>query len=75
MEICVVIAAEPLDGGREADIPAVQPNVPGCLRANVGDTNANAAWAADLPRNAGDMRLHRRYVRTILIPNSLHLIN
>lgn len=75
VEICVVVAAEPLDGGREGDIPTVQPNVPSCLRDDDNDTTANAAWAADVARTQGDMRLHRRYVRTILMPNSLHLVN
>lgn len=75
VEICVVVAAEPLDGGREADIPSVQPNVPSCLRDDDNDTTANAAWAADTARTQGDMRLYRRYVRTILMPNSLHLVN
>lgn len=74
VEVCVVVAAESLDGKREADIPSVQPKVPTCRRST-NDTNANAPWAPDIPRARGDMRLHRRYVRTILMPNSLHLIN
>ena len=74
VEVCVVVAAEPQDGSREGDIPSVQPTVPSCVRAN-NNANANVPWAADIPRVTGDMRLHRRYVRTIMLPNSLHLVN
>lgn len=74
VEACVVVAAEPLDGGREADIPGVQPIIPSCLRED-NEITANAPWAADRPRPEGDMRLYRRYVRTILMPNSVHLVN
>lgn len=75
VEVCVVVAAEPLDGGREIDIPSVQPNVPSCVRANNNATSADVSWVADTARVAGDMRLHRRYVRTIMLPNALHLVN
>lgn len=75
VEICTVVAAEPLDGGREADIPGVQPTIPSCQREGNNATQANAAWAADRPRSPGDMRLYRRYVRTVLMPNSVHLVN
>lgn len=72
IEVCVVVAAEPLDGGRERAIEGVQPTVPSCLRAG-GGKDANAPWDSDINRPYGDTRLYRRYLRTISIPNSLYL--
>lgn len=72
VEVCLVVAAEPLDGTREGDIAQVQPTIPNCLR--VGNSNtANANFDVDLPRPAGDTRLYRRYTRTISMPNGLNL--
>lgn len=73
VEVCVVLAAEALEGAREGVIPEVQPMLPNCLRAAGGAAAANAAWEADIIRPVGDTRLYRRYVRTITIPNSLYL--
>lgn len=73
VEVCVVIAASPLDGSREGDVPVLQNNIPSCLRNNNG-TSADSAWAADSTRSPGDSRLYRRFVRTISIPNSLYLV-
>lgn len=67
VEICTVVAAEPIDGSRELDIPMVQLKVPTCVRA--GDS-----WQ-EKDRLPDDTRLHRRYVRTISLPNSLYLTN
>lgn len=74
VEICAVVAAQPVDGNREVDIPTVQPNTPSCLRANNSNA-ANDAFAPDVARANGDLRLYRRYVRTIILPNSQHLMN
>lgn len=72
VEICLIVAAEPFDGSREGDVPAVQPVTPNCLRDG-NSTAADAPWAADIQRNAGDTRIFRRYVRTINLPNSINL--
>lgn len=68
VEVCTVVAAQPADGSKEFDIPTVQPNVPTCIK----DDNGN--WTEKTRAN-GDTRVHRRYVRTINLPNALHLTN
>ena len=72
VEVCIVVAAEPLDGAREGDIPTIQPTIPNCLRAGNGNVG-NTAFAGNLPRPNNDTRLYRRYTRTFSIPNSLYL--
>ncbi|MDO4777726.1 MAG: PilW family protein [Cardiobacteriaceae bacterium] len=68
VEICTVVAAQPADGSKEIDIPTVQPNVPTCIKDDKG------VWT-EKKRTDGDTRVHRRYVRTINLPNALHLTN
>lgn len=67
VEVCTVVAAQPIDGSRELDIPIVQPKVPTCVRKD-------GAWQ-EKDRALDDTRLHRRYIRTISLPNSLYLTN
>lgn len=73
VEVCLIVAAEPLDGTSESEIANVQPQTPSCLRANA-NAAADAPWAAPDNRPPGDTRVYRRYVRTISIPNSLFLL-
>lgn len=75
VEVCLVVAVQPVDGRRELNMANVQPSVPTCLRED-GFT-ANTSFKADIPRpsNWQDLRQYRRYVRTISMPNSLYLSN
>lgn len=75
VEVCLVIAVQPVDGRKDITMADVQPNVPTCLR-DAGN-NADAAFGNDKtrPSNWLDVREYRRYVRTFSLPNTLYLSN
>lgn len=75
VEVCLIVAVQPIDGRRELNMVSVQPKVPTCLREK--GTVADTAFKAldSRPSNWQDLREYRRYVRTITLPNSLYLSN
>ena len=74
VEVCLIVAVEPMDGTKEASFAKVQPSVPTCARqAGVNAITAEAPFAADKARAGGDSRLYKRYVQVISMPNSLYI--
>lgn len=75
VEVCLIVAVQPVDGRRELNMASVQPKVPTCLReeGTVADTEFKSPNSR--PSNWQDLREYRRYVRTISLPNSLYLSN
>lgn len=75
VEVCLIVAVQPIDGQREVSMTSVQPTVPTCLREK--GTDANTAFQASVarPSNWQDLREYRRYTRTFSLPNSLYLSN
>ena len=74
VEVCLIVAVEPMDGTKEASFAKVQPSVPTCARqAGVNAITAEAPFSADKARAGGDSRLYKRYVQVISMPNSLYI--
>lgn len=74
VEVCLIVAVEPMDGTKEASFAKVQPSVPTCARqAGVNAITAEAPFSADEARKRGDSRLYKRYVQVISMPNSLYI--
>lgn len=74
VEACVIVAVEPMDGTSEGSFGEIQPNIPTCARqAGLNATAADASFAENRPRPAGDFRLYKRYVQIISMPNSLYI--
>ena len=74
VEVCLIVAVEPMDGTKEASFAKVQPSVPTCARqAGVNAITAEAPFSADKARTEGDSRLYKRYVQVISMPNSLYI--
>ena len=74
VEVCLIVAVEPMDGTKEASFAKVQPSVPTCARqAGVNAITAEAPFSADKARTRGDSRLYKRYVQVISMPNSLYI--
>ena len=63
-----------MDGTSEGSFGEIQPNIPTCARqAGLNATAADASFAENRPRPAGDFRLYKRYVQIISMPNSLYI--
>ena len=74
VEVCLIVAVEPMDGTKEASFAKVQPSVPTCARqAGVNAITAEAPFVTDAARKRGDSRLYKRYVQVISMPNSLYI--
>ncbi|MDO4436051.1 MAG: prepilin-type N-terminal cleavage/methylation domain-containing protein [Cardiobacteriaceae bacterium] len=74
VEVCLVLAAEPIDG--RIDRSNSEQNIlPTCQRQDPESKDPNALWAQGKPRQAGDLKMYRRYHRVIALPNHLHLLN
>ena len=75
VEVCLIVAVQPVDGRKDSARSSVQPNVPNCLR-DAKSTTANASFDPDTserPRNWADYREYRRYVRIFSLPGSMYI--
>jgi len=73
VEVCLVVAVEPMDGERDPYFANVQKTVPTCARQDPNNTDAKAKFRDDNPRKSGDSRDYKRYVQVITMPNSLYV--
>ena len=74
VEVCVIVAVDPLNETREAAFSGVQKKVPTCERkAGLDAITANAEFKDEYDRRAGDSRYYKRYVQVITMPNSLYI--
>lgn len=73
VEVCLVVAVEPMDGERDPYFANVQNTVPTCARQDPNNTDAKAKFRDDNPRKSGDSRYYKRYVQVITMPNSLYV--
>lgn len=74
VEVCLIVAVDPMDGTGEASLSTTQPKVPTCSRkGGVSAITANAPFDDDIARPDRDIRFYRRYVQVISMPNSLYI--
>ena len=73
VEVCIIVAVEPVDGTRDASFSAIQTTVPTCERQDINATEPKAPFKADIARRTGDSRYFKRYVQIITMPNSLYV--
>ena len=73
VEVCIIVAVEPVDGTRDASFSAIQTTVPTCARQDINATEPKAPFKADIARRTGDSRYFKRYVQIITMPNSLYV--
>lgn len=72
VEVCLVVAVEPMDNTKESSLARTQPMVPTCERKNMNATTAKEEFKDDIKRKKDDFRLYKRYVQIISMPNSLY---
>lgn len=75
VEVCLVLAGEPLDGRVDWQTVTRQSALPTCQRAERESREPNALWAQGVERPAGDQKLYQRYYRILSLPNHLYLLN